>query len=1333
MHLLSTRPGGHVEDGGQGVVRVAQTPGAVVVLSAADTTLSLLADVAAQRGHDQPSVRLTNLMWLRQPASVDLYVDDVLRHARAVVIDHLGSPGDWAYVVERATTLARERGQWLAMFSGDAFEDPQLLMRSTAPHDDCRHLWRCLREGGRDNAQRFFSLIGHAAFGLGARPPLPAALPSAVRYQPQNLPGPAAWPTPATPVALLLFYRAHLLAGNTAVFDAMLAALADVGLNPLALAVDSLKNPDSQAAVQTLVTEHRVAVVLNATNFAVASIDAASDDDGAARPPTLAGDAPVLQLITAGGSREQWHADPHGLTPRDLAMQVVLPEVDGRIVTRAISFKGLARRCEHTQLDVVRYEADPERIAFVAELARRWCALRDKANADKRIALILANYPIDDSRIANGVGLDTPASTVAVLRALQVAGYATGDLPGDDLPEGERLDCDQPNRDQSHGGLPEGDVSDVDLPDDDLLDVDQPNGGLPADGDALIAALLRGITNDQTANDARPAAQSLALADYLADFDRLPVANRDAVCARWGLPADDPTLRSGRFTIAGLRFGHVFVGIQPARARGLDLSATYHDADLVPPHAYLAFYFWLRRAFQVDAVVHVGTHGNLEWLPGKSVAMSAACWPDAILGPLPHLYPFIVNDPGEGAQAKRRTQAVIIDHLMPAMTRAETYGPLQQLERQMDEYCEALSLDPRRARRLRDDMLERVLRQGLHTELGLARPADDAGREGLMNRLDAYLCEIKESQIRDGLHTLGSSPRARQRIDTLIALTRFAGGAAEDQQSLLVALARDLGLQGVGGFDALSPDWAAPWDGPRPAVLQQFGTETWRHAGHTRERLERLAVQMVTRHGVTGHVAAEDVVAECLDAVAWPQTAQVLRRMREVLCPRLDACGSQEMTQLLRGLAGRFVPPGPSGAPSRGRPDVLPTGRNFYTVDTRAVPTPTAYAMGAAAAERLIERHLQDHGTMPGAVGLSVWGTSTMRTGGEDVAQAFALLGVRPKWADGSARVLDVEVLPMAIRNRPRVDVTLRVSGFFRDAFPNLIDLFDTAVRAVAAIDEADEPDDVNPIRARVQREAAEARAAGQSADEAQRQATWRVFGPCPGGYGVGVQEVLDRGHWQDRDDIARAYLQAGGFAYGQGEHGASARGPFKQRLARLDAVLHNQDNREHDLLDASDHAQFHGGMGAAVQHLAGAPAALYHGDFSVPGAPRIRTLREEVARVVRARAVNPKWLEGVRRHGYRGAAEIAATVDNLFAYGATTDVVGDHQYALVADAYLHDDTTRDFLQRHNPLALQGIGEKLLDAMRRGLWRAPGDHRERIEDHLLALERRLEDHGGGPL
>ena len=1267
MHLLSTRPGGHVEDDGLGVVRVEQSPGDIVVLTVADTTLSLLAEVVSQLPPDFPSVRLANLMWLRQPASTDLYMDDVLRHAKAIVIEHLGAPSDWAYIVDQVCESAAARGQWVAMVSGECVEDAQLLLRSTAPKDDCTHLWRCLREGGRDNANRFFQLIAYAAWGRGERPAAAQVLPAAMRYTPAQ-PG-ATWREGA-PVALLVFYKAHVQAGNTAAFDAMLAALEAQGLNTLAVALDSLKNPESMALLQALAADHHVDVVLNATSFAVGAID--GNDSGAdMQTVLLAGDAPVLQLITAGCSQEQWQDDPHGLTPRDLAMQIVLPEVDGRIGTRPISFKGLAWRCERAEIDVVRYQPETERMAYVAQLARRWCVLRYKKNSEKRLALVLANYPNDDSRLANGVGLDTPASTVHILQALQAAGYVTGDVP--------------------------------------------------AGSDALMADLTRGITNNLDANDARPVGQSLAMADYLQDFLALPAESQAAINALWGLPEQDPLVRHGRFMISGQRYGNVFVGNQPARGRNLDLVATYHDADLVPTHNYLAFYFWLRRAYAVDAVVHVGKHGNLEWLPGKSVALGAACWPDAILGPLPHLYPFIVNDPGEGAQAKRRTQAVIIDHLMPAMTRAETYGPLQQLEGRMDEYYEALSLDPRRAKLLRMSILEQVLADGLHTELGFTPPADDASRDALLRRLDAYLCEIKESQIRDGLHVFGHSPTGRQRVDTLVALARYPGGAGAAQASLTAALARDLGLT---DFDALSPDWAAPWSGPRPAVLQALSADAWRHAGHTRERLELLATRVV--HDMD---AAQPVVMSGgpVDVPGlWPHTTLVLDRLRTVLAARLDASGPNEITQLLRGLDGRFIPPGPSGAPSRGRPDVLPTGRNFYSVDTRAIPTQTAYAMGAKGADRVVERHLQDHGAYPTAMGLSVWGTSTMRTGGEDVAQAFSLLGVRPKWAPGSNRVVDIEVMPMSVLGRPRVDVTLRVSGFFRDAFPNVIDLFDTAVRAVAAISVEDEPDDINPIRMRARSEASQAQAAGHSDAQAERAATWRVFGPRPGGYGAGLQASIASGQWTERAELAEAYLRAGAFAYGQDSDGAAAPEAFAQRIAALDAVLHNQDNREHDILDSGDYYQFMGGMAAAVEHLSGQAAALYHGDFSVPGAPQIRALGEELARVVRSRVVNPKWIDGIKRHGYKGAFEMAATVDFLFAFDATTGAVADHQYALVADAYVHDNDTRAFLQQHNPLALRSIGERLLEAMQRGLWAEPGEHRARIQDHVLALENQLE-------
>ena len=1266
MHLLSTQPGRFVEDDSV-VTRLDQTPGDIVVLSSADTTLALLAaarTALAATDPGYPSLRLANLMYLRQPASLDLYVDEVLQHARVVVVDHLGAESAWAYGLQQLEKLARRKGQQLAMFSGDLQEDEDLLARSTVPRAVGRRLWQYMRSGGAGNAMQFLRAVAFHGLGHGEAPLPPRSLPQVALHVPRGMDAAhtvagiddlrAGWHADA-PVVALVFYRSHLLSGNTAAFDALAAALHAEGLNPLPVALDSLKDPLCLSAFRGLCSEHDVQLVLNTTAFAALG-QGAQDDAGEA--VALAGDAPVLQVIVSGGNREDWLADSQGLRPRDIAMQIALPEMDGRIITRAVSFKGLSHRCELTQTEVVSYQPEPDRIAFVAELARRWCRLRSLPAADKRIALILANYPGSEGRIGSGVGLDTPASVIAILRSMQAEGYALGDA-------------------------------------------------IPADGDALMQKLQEGIANDPALWSARPAWQSYALVDYRARLAALPEGMAEAIDARWGTPEQDPMLRQGRFMIAGLRLGRVFVGIQPARALGTLGAAdyaSYHDAELVPPHSYLAFYFWLRDAFAIDAVVHVGKHGNLEWLPGKSIALAQTCWPDAILGPLPNVYPFIVNDPGEGAQAKRRTQAVIVDHLMPPLTRAENHGPLQDLERQVDEYYDALLVDARRAKVLRAQILAAVRAQHLVEELGMPGAEDDA----VLARVDAYLCELKETQIRDGLHVFGASPEARLRRDTLLALARYPSADGMGANAgLLGALAQDL-LPGE-AFDPLDIDAAKPWQGARPALLQSVSADAWRHHGDTRERLELLAQRLL-----------EDIAFP----PDMPHTAAVMGRIERSLAPALDACGPHELHQLSRALQGRFVPPGPSGSPSRGRPDVLPTGRNFYAVDTRAIPTPTAWMLGLKSAAQLVERHLQEHGDYPVALGLSVWGTATMRTGGDDLAQAFALIGVRPKWAPGSQRVVDFEVLPTVGLGRPRIDVTLRISGFFRDAFPNAVQMFDAAVQAVAA--QEDEDAERNPIRARILREAAALEAEGVTAEEARTQAGWRVFGSAPGSYGSGLQPLFDHGDWQTDNDLSNAYVGGSAHAYGQGRDGVPAAGALVRRLRAMNVVLQNQDSREHDLLDSNDYYQFQGGMAAAVRHLSGQQPAMYHGDHGNPQAPRVRTLKEEISRVIRARVVNPKWIDGVKRHGYKGAFEMAATVDYLFGFDATARVVGDHQYAMVADAYVLDVDTRDFVNQHNPRALHDMLSRLLEAMQRGLWQSPGDYQAQLENLLLDHEQQME-------
>jgi len=1255
MHLLAAQPGG-IADGTE-AVDLEQTPGDIVFLSAADTELAALAKARsgiAAKDSDFPTLRLANLMHLGHNMSVDLYVDAVIEKARLVVVRILGGRGYWPYGCDEVAAACERMGVPVAFLPGDDQPDAELARLSTLPPDAQHRLWQYMVHGGPDNASDFLKfaadLVGHGTAWCEPRPLVKAGLywPGTPVESVADLEG--HW-TEGAPVAAVVFYRALVQAANTDAVDGLVGALTEAGLNPLPVFAASLKEPVSAGIIQTLFAEAPPDVILNATGFAVSAPGQvrtttpfeAGREDG---PPV------VLQVVFSGSNRGAWADGTRGLGAKDIAMNVALPEVDGRLFTRAVSFKGLARRDDACQTDIVRYEPEPDRMRFVAELARAWARLRQTAAGDRRVAIVLANYPNRDGRLGNGVGLDTPAGTVNVLRALKEEGYRTGDIP--------------------------------------------------EDGDALIDRLMAGPTNAFQELGARTVSEWLSMADYQLFFSSLPQSVQDQVTARWGAPESDPfylpgDVDCGRVAISAFRLGNIAVGLQPARGYNIDPEKTYHDPDLVPPHGYLAFYAWLRHDFGAQAVVHMGKHGNLEWLPGKALALSAACYPEAAFGPLPHLYPFIVNDPGEGTQAKRRAQAVIVDHLTPPLTRAESYGPLRDLEQLVDEYYEAAGVDPRRLKVLKTDILTLCRATGLDADCGMEIDEDE---DRALAKLDNYLCELKEMQIRDGLHIFGEAPSGRLLDDLMVALTRVPrGDGAGPGASLHRALAADLGL----GFDPLDCVMGEPWAGPRPDALADPKAEPWRTTGDTVERIERLAA---------GLIAGDRTVRP-----EWERTAVVLRAVERDLRPAVERSGDGEIGGLVTGLEGHFVEPGPSGAPTRGRLDVLPTGRNFYSVDTRTVPTPAAWTLGWKSATLLVERHMQDQGEWPKTVAVSAWGTSNMRTGGDDIAQALALLGVKPQWDAASRRVVGFEVLPESVLGRPRVDVTLRVSGFFRDAFPALIDLFDSAVRAVAALDE---PAAVNPVAERVQRETEALIEGGVEAEEASKRAGYRVFGSKPGAYGAGLQALIDERGWQTEADLARAYVAWGGYAYGAGSEGRAEHVLFERRLGAVEVVIHNQDNREHDLLDSDDYYQFEGGITAAVRHLSGVQPTTYHNDHSRPETPVVRTLEDEIARVVRARVVNSKWIEGVKRHGYKGAFEMAATVDYLFAFAATAHCVRDHHFDAVFDAYLNDDDTRDFIAEHNPAALKEMAERLLEAEERGLWRSRRNDAHRLLASLAA-------------
>ena len=1208
MHLLAAAAGS--VDEGQEPVHLGQSPADIVFISAADTELAALATARSEMTQP-PELRLASMMHLQHPMSVDLHIDACASKAKLVVARVLGGASYWKYGFEQYAARLADAGVAFAALPGDDKPDPDLRLFSTVSDQDYDALWAYLVEGGPKNAVNFLSycqfVIAQAPAPQAAEPLLRAGV-----YWPgdgiSDLSAAQAHWTQDAPIVPVIFYRALVQGAGLNPINRMVKALRLAGLNPLPIFVASLKDPISVATLDQLFQAAPPAVILNCTSFAVGN---PHGDSSPNNPLTAvsARQAPVLQVVLAASTESSWEEGLNGLSARDIAMNVALPEVDGRILSRAISFKGEAFFDEATECPIATYKARGDRVTFVAALAANWASLRRTAPAQRQVALILANYPNKDGRLANGVGLDTPASAVHALALLQQAGY---------------------------------DVKNA-----------------PETSAELMEQIMAGPTNWLTDRATRTGGVLLPIADYMAHYQTLPYELRAQLEERWGAPESDPFFdpNDGGFKLSMLRFGNVTLGLQPARGYNIDPVETYHSPDLIPPHNYLAFYFWIRHHQKAQATVHMGKHGNLEWLPGKALALSDSCLPEAILGPMPHVYPFIVNDPGEGTQAKRRAQAVIIDHLTPPLTRAETYGPLRDLEALVDEYYEAAGIDPRRIEHLRREILTLTAASGLDKDIGF-----EGHETGDLAKLDAYLCDLKEAQIRDGLHIFGQTPEGVQLRDLTIALARIPRGSGQGADaSLLRAMAGDLAL----GFDPLDCDLAAPWTGDKPAPLSDITAERWRSTGDTVERLELLAQALID--------GTRDAPGR--------QSAQVMAHIRQNISPNVAACGPMEAQGLLTALDGKFVPPAPSGAPTRGRLDVLPTGRNFYSVDSRAVPTPTAWALGWKSANLLIDKHLQDHGDWPRALLLTAWGTANMRTGGDDIAQCLALMGVKPKWDSANRRVTGFEVIPASTLGRPRVDVTLRISGFFRDAFPGLIDLVDSAARAVLALDE---PEDVNPAKSN-----------GAGA---------RVYGSKPGAYGAGLQALIDERIWDSQADFGKAYLEWGSYAYGKGRQGARDRSGFETRLGQVDAIVQNQDNREHDLLDSDDYYQFEGGAAAAVQSLQGQARPIYHNDHSRPERPLIRSLDDEMARVIRSRVLNPKWIDGVKRHGYKGAFEIAATVDYMFAFAATTGAVKSHHFDAIEAAFLEDDDTRDFIAEANAPALREIAQRLQEAIDRDLW-----------------------------
>ncbi|WP_283611330.1 cobaltochelatase subunit CobN [Mycolicibacterium poriferae] len=1173
--------------------------------------------------------------WANPARLVDGELAELLESADVVVVRILGGYRAW----EDGIDAVAASGVPAVVVSGEQAPDAELMKHSTVPAGVALQAHVYLAQGGVANLKNLYGFLSDTLLmtGFGFAEPQSTPRWGLLERIGARQDG---------PTVAVLYYRAQHLAGNTGYIEALCEAIENAGGNPLPVFCASLRTADEDLIELLGSADAMITTVLAAGGATPAAVGAGGTDDAWNVAHLAALDMPILQGLCLTSSRAQWDDNDDGLSPLDVATQVAVPEFDGRLITVPFSFK------EIDDEGLISYVADPERCARVAGLAVRHARLRSVPTSEKRVGVVFSAYPTKHSRIGNAVGLDTPASAIALLRAMREHGYHVGDASG--LEAGDLNTI-----------LASGDLGTI------LASGDLGTILASGDGDALMHALIeRGGQDPEWLTEGQLAGNPIRVSarDYREWFATLPHAIADAVVEHWGPPPGDLYVdRSadpdGEIVIAAMRSGNVVLMVQPPRGFGENPVAIYHDPDLPPSHHYLAAYRWLAGEFDgsfgADALVHLGKHGNLEWLPGKTLGMSAACGTDAALGDLPLIYPFLVNDPGEGTQAKRRAHATLIDHLIPPMARAETYGDIARLEQLLDEHANISALDPGKLPAIRQQIWTLMRAAKMDHDLGLEDRPDEDSFDDMLLHVDGWLCEIKDVQIRDGLHILGSAPAGESELDLVLAILRarqLFGG-----EQTVPGLRQALGLREDGHDDRAAVDSAEQQARELVAALQN---NSW-------------------------DAAVVDSLTDNADVAA------ILQFAADEVVPRL-AGTAEEIDQVLRALDGRFIAAGPSGSPLRGLVNVLPTGRNFYSVDPKAVPSRLAWETGQAMADSLLQRYRDDHGRWPESVGLSVWGTSAMRTAGDDIAEVFALLGVRPIWDDASRRVVDLEPMTPAELGRPRIDVTVRISGFFRDAFPHVVAMLDDAVRLVADLDE---PAEDNFVRAHAQ--------ADLSEHGDQRRATTRIFGSKPGTYGAGLLQLIDSRNWRDDADLAEVYTAWGGFAYGRGLDGCAATDDMNRAYRRIAVAAKNTDTREHDIADSDDYFQYHGGMVATVRALTGKAPAAYIGDNTRPESVRTRTLSEETTRVFRARVVNPRWMTAMRRHGYKGAFEMAATVDYLFGYDATAGVMADWMYEQLSASYVLDEENRKFLSESNPWALHGMAERLLEAAGRGMWAAP--------------------------
>ncbi|MDD1724102.1 MAG: cobaltochelatase subunit CobN, partial [Methanospirillum sp.] len=857
-------------------------------------------------------------------------------------------------------------------------------------------------------------------------------------------------------------------------------------------------------------------------------------------------------------------------------------------------------------------------------------------------------------------GLDSPASVVEILKKLKSAGYKV-----DHIPE---------------------------------------------TGNQVIEELMQSLTNDSSwlsGEEMEKRSEGEVPEEmYNEWFSHVPVKPAEMICRDWGQPPGELFVTGKKsLLIPGVMNGNVFIGIQPPRGYFEQIERIYHSVDLVMPHHYLAYYRWLKHEFGAHALIHLGTHGTLEWLPGKSVGLSENCFPDLILDDIPHFYPYIMNNPGEGIQAKRRSVAAILDHLIPAMMRADGYDEVADLDSMLQEYFRSRAAGQgAKSADILDEILSLVNSKKFYTDLGFEDEMDVNELKENAERLYDYISEVKDGLIKDGLHIFGIPPADQRFFEMVYALTRLDNGRTKSLRKTVAD------RRGYDLYDLI--EHSSDIDG-----------KTGECKGALLERLDLEAQEII--RSLESHNFDPENSDSTIESL-YPDDNSVVKQTARFICSEIVTAlrrTTDETDNLVRGLGGGYIPPGPSGPPTRGNAHLLPTGRNFYSIDPATIPTPAAWRTGQKLADQMVKKYIDEKGCYPENVGIVVFATDTMKSGGDDIAYVLNLMGLRPVWSDRGGAVTALEVIPLKELGRPRIDVTLRISGLFRDVFPMLMHMIDEGVEMIATLDESSE---TNYLAMHMRRDILDKIKGGLPEEEARRLSLIRIFGCPPGNYGAGVSTVVSASAWDTRRDIADVYANWGAHAYGRNLKGERCEELFRERFGQLDVTVKNHVSRELDILDHDDDFMYLGGMNACTKVYGGKDPFSVIGDASDPDLVKTRTVPEEIRFLFRSRVLNPKWLEGLKPHGYRGVQELVANLEYTFGWDVTSDAVDDWEYQELAEHFLFNKETREWIEENNPHALQNMAKRLLEALERGFWDADEETIERLKEIYLESEEMLE-------